>query len=198
MIGRLRGRAEFAGDGAVIVDVGGVGYHVFASANTLRNIAPGAEVNLLIETHVREDHIHLYGFTGEEERVWFKQLLTVSGVGTKVAMAVLSALQPGRLAAAIAAQDKAAFKGAPGVGPKLAERIITELKSKVSTLAAVPAGAGKAVPGEGADVGDAISALVNLGYNRSEAYGAVQKVARESKQASVSDLIRLGLKELAS
>jgi Holliday junction DNA helicase RuvA len=199
MIGKLKGMIEQAGADSVIIDVGGVGYLVFCSGRTLRQLNPGRESTLFIETHVREDHIHLFGFSAEEERLWFKQLQTVSGVGAKVALAVLSALSPDQLITAIASQDKAAFKAVAGVGPKLAERILVELKSKVSGLSIVPkTGGGVATESAGGEIADAISALINLGYNRSEAYGAVQKAAQANKTAKVSDLIRLGLKELAS
>ncbi len=202
MIAKLKGRIDDVGAGHAVVDVGGVGYLVFASGRTLGRLAPGQVTELLIDTHVREDHIHLYGFLDAAERDWFRLLTTVQGVGVKVAMALLTALTPDALMRAIVAGDKAAVK-CPGVGPKLAARIVVELKEKVGAmaLAAVPGAAaddiGPALTAGGA-VGDAASALVNLGYNPSQALGAVSRVAgRLGPQATVEALIRGGLGELA-
>ena len=200
MIAKLRGRLDSVGDDWLVVDVGGVGYLVFASARTLSAAPPmGGDLDLFIETHVREDHIHLYGFASGRERDLFRLLLTVQGVGAKVALAILSILEPDALETAIAAQDKAAIAQASGVGPKLAGRIVNELKDKVA--AAALAGAARpalaAVAG-GDRAGDAVSALVNLGYRPSEAHGAVATAANDlGPDADVAALIRAGLKELA-
>lgn len=202
MIGRLRGLVEIHGDESVIIDAGGVGYLVYVSAHTLRKLPPdGGASQLFIETHVREDHIHLYGFFEAEEQESFRMLTTVNGVGNKVGLAILSVLTPDQVMTAIAAQDKNAFRQVSGVGPKLAERIVIELKDKAKGLAlaaSTSAKTGKAHAGEQVAVSDAISALINLGYNRSDAYTAVQRVAREKGVEKVDELIRLSLKELAS
>lgn len=205
MIGKLTGRIDTVEEDRCLIDVGGVGYLVFASARTLGQVAPGQAAALLIETHVREDHIHLYGFAERGEREWFRLLSTVQGVGARVALAILSVLSPDELATAVAAQDKAAVARANGVGPKLAGRIVAELKDKAGALvfhggrrlatasAAAPASDGLAQTAE-----DAISALVNLGYRRSEAFAAVAAASRDlGPEAKLDALIRAGLKELA-
>jgi Holliday junction DNA helicase RuvA len=203
MIAKLSGVLDSMREGSTVVDVQGVGYLVFCSAATQRRLPPvGDPVSLLIETHVREDHIHLYGFADPGERDWFRHLLTVQGVGSKVALAILSAVKPDDLARAIAAQDKSVLTQADGVGPKLAQRIVNELKDKVGGLAlAALAGAGlrgAAAPVESEIAIDAVSALVNLGYRRAEAFGAIAHAAqRLGRDAPVADLIRAGLKELA-
>ncbi|HZL60063.1 MAG TPA: Holliday junction branch migration protein RuvA [Stellaceae bacterium] len=194
MIAMLSGIVEQTGSESLVVDVNGVGYHVFCSMRTLTR-APirGEPLRLFIETHVREDHIHLYGFVDESERAWFRLLTTVQGVGARTAMAILGSLAPGELATAIMAQDRGAITRADGVGPKLAGRIMIELKDKAAGLAPEPSLA--ATP-EGAAV-DAVSALVNLGYPKSEAYGAIAEAARRLGPAARLDvLIKAGLKEL--
>src|SRR6185437_10516480 len=144
MIGKLRGTVDAVGEAHAIVDVGGVGYEVQASARTLRALQLGQEVSLAIETHVREDAIRLYGFTSEVERAWFRMLQTIQGVGTKVALGVLGTLAPPDLANAVALQNWAAVEQAPGVGKKLAQRIVAELKDKAPalTIAGLPTPAG--------------------------------------------------------
>ena len=139
MIAKLRGKVDKTGDGYVVIDVHGIGYMVYCSNRTL-NILVGVtgEVSLVIETHVREDHIHLYGFADEVEQACFKLLITVQGVGAKVCLAILSALEPDRLVQAIAARDQTAITNAPGVGPKLATRILTELKAVSYTHLTLP------------------------------------------------------------
>jgi Holliday junction DNA helicase RuvA len=204
MIAKLSGRLDTAGADHVVIDVGGVGYLVFCSARTLARLGnPGGTVSVLVETHVREDHIHLYGFADAGERDWFRTLITVQGVGARVALAVLGVLEPEALVRAIAAQDRAAVSRADGVGPKLATRILTELKDKAGALV-LGAAAGKAAAGgpapatAGTAEADAVSALVNLGYGRGEAFGAVITAARTLGQdAEVSALIRAGLRELS-
>ncbi len=194
MIAMLAGVVDQASADGIVLDVNGVGYLVFASSRTLAKLpGRGEPMRLLIETHMREDHIHLYGFGDEAERAWFRLLMTVQGVGAKIALALLSALSPENLALAIGAQDRAALTQAEGVGPKLAQRILNELKDKVGGLSLGPA----AAPVAGAAT-EAVSALVNLGYPRSDAYGAVAAAARRlGAAASLDALIRSGLKELA-
>jgi Holliday junction DNA helicase RuvA len=197
MIALLTGIVEQAAADGVVVDVNGVGYLVFASARTLARVpGRGEPLRLLVETHVREDHIHLYGFADEAERAWFRLLTTVQGVGAKLALAILGVLAPDALVTAIMAQDKAALARADGVGPKLAQRIANELRDKVGGVALGPAAAGAPAPPTGAAV-DAVSALVNLGYSRSDAFGAVHAAAtRLGGEAKIDALIRAGLQEL--
>jgi Holliday junction DNA helicase RuvA len=199
VIARLTGILDSAGADSAVIDVNGVGYLVFASGRTLGQLPRAGEVaSLHIETHVREDHIHLYGFASLEERDWFRLLTTVQGVGAKLALALLGALAPAALAEAVLVQDKTSLTRAPGVGLKLAQRIVTELKDKVGGIAlgAVAAGALEAEPK--GPLADAVSALVNLGYRRVEALGAVSAAARDlGRQATTEALIRAGLKELS-
>ena len=198
MIAMLSGTVDqVAGDSAVL-DVNGVGYLVFCSSRTLQRIGGrGERVRLLVETHVREDHIHLYGFAEEAERNWFRLLTTVQGVGARIALAVLSVLAPDALTTAILAQDKAALARAEGVGQKLAQRIAIELKDKVGDIALGAAALAAPASPDGVAAADAVSALVNLGYQRSDAYGAVATAARRLGPAAAIDaLIRAGLKEL--
>ncbi len=205
MIGKLTGVLESSGEDWALIDVRGVGYLVFCSARTLERAGrQGDGVSLLVETHVREDHIHLYGFADPGERDWFRLLSTVQGVGAKMALAVLSTLSPTDLIRAIAAQDKAALTRANGVGPRLAARIVAELKDKAGTAAlgpaaAIGAGAGAISAGLEAPAEDALSALVNLGYGRSEALGAVVEASRRlGTKAPLASLIKEGLKELSA
>ena len=204
MIGKLKGRVDSYGEDFLILDVGGVGYLVHCSSRTLQRLAPvGEAATLAIETHVREDMIRLYGFESDGEREWFRLLQTVQGVGAKVALAILSSLDPGGLATAIASGDKGAVARAPGVGPKLAARIVAEMKDKVPAFAALdPALArlsgavedGRAPP----PVADAVSALVNLGYAPAQASAAVAAAVKDAGvDAEARVLIRLGLRELA-
>jgi Holliday junction DNA helicase RuvA len=201
MIAMLRGVLDSTAEDSAIVDVNGVGYLVFCSRRTLDVMPPsGSDVRVYVETHVREDHIHLYGFLQPEERSWFRLLTTVQGVGARVALSILTALPPDQLLAAVVAQDKAQINRANGVGPKLAARIVTELKDKVggiavSAPAAIVAGGAAA---DGAPNEEAVSALVNLGFSRTEAFGAVARAGQSlGEAAAVDDLIRSGLKELA-
>ena len=204
MIGKLRGVIDSYGEDFVILDVHGVGYVVQCSARTLQALpAPGEAATLSIETYVREDQIRLFGFTSDAERDWFRLLQTVQGVGAKVALSVLGALKPAELASAIAIGDKAAIKRAPGVGTKVAERLVVELKDKAPAYADVdPAvirlsGAlnEKRAP---QPVLDAVSALVNLGYGQPQAAAAIAAASKSAGDAAeTAQLIRLGLKELA-
>ena len=204
MIARLAGTVDSVGPEGVVIDVGGVGYLAFCSNRTIGRLPPpGDAVRLLIETHVREDHIHLYGFIDAAERDWFRLLTTVQGVGARLALEILSAVMPEALVLAIVAQDKAMLTRAEGVGPRLAARIVNELRDKVGGLALVPASPAAALTGGGvglAEAGagaDAVSALVNLGYRRAEAFGAVAAASRRLGDGAALDaLIRAGLQEL--
>lgn len=203
MIGKLRGVVDSIEEEAIILDVNGVGYLVSASARTLRAIpAAGEPAELLIETHVREDAIRLYGFLTAAERDWFRLLQSVQGVGAKVALGILGALSAEALSAAVARQDKAMMARAPGVGPKLAARLVLELKDKAPALAAAdfahadlgPERAPKLVKA----AEDAVLALVGLGYAQQQAAAAVGRIsARLGPDAETAALIRAGLKELA-
>ena len=194
MIAKLKGLIDSSGDDWAVIDVAGVGYRVFCSAPTLARLRVGEAASLLIETHMREDHIHLYGFIDASELDWFRLLTTVQGVGAKVGLAILSVLGSGDLARALASGDRAAITRANGVGAKLATRILSELKDKVGEAALGP-GAG---PIDTGAAGDAASALVNLGYSASEALGAVTLAAGKlGADAGAEALIRAGLAELA-
>ena len=219
MIAKLRGMVDTIGEDYFIIDVNGVGYLVYASAKTLARLHVGEGASVLTETVVREDSITLFGFSSALEKEWFITLTKVQGVGAKVCLSILSALTPLQLAQAISAQDKASFTRANGVGPKLAARIVTELKDKIVTIpvAATTTTAEiekeldmdadqevnayedslVAMESNSANTDDAISALVNLGYQRIEAYRVVNKVQSENPNADVSELIRLSLKEFA-
>ena len=181
----------------MVIDVNGVGYLVQASTRTLATLPnPPAVARLLVETHVREDAISLYGFTESGERDWFRLLTTVQGVGAKVALGILSVLSPTDLVAVVIGGDRASLTRAPGVGPKLAVRLLSELASKVGAL---PTAAGMTVPAAPMGVeADALSALGNLGYRRVEAYPVVARVReRLGEAAGVDAVIRDSLKELA-
>lgn len=204
MIGKLKGIVEELDADSLIIDVNGVGYNVFVSSRLLGNVTVGQALSLIIEMNVREDHIHLYGFPDSIERDWFRLLATVQGVGNKTGLAILAAYTPEKLVQAIMAKDIAAFKAVSGIGPKLAERIVTELKDKVlkmptngftvsGTKSPNPE---SRIPNPGI-TNDAISALVNLGYSRSDSYAVVVKVAQNNKDnQGLDSLIRLSLKEL--
>ena len=204
MIGKLRGKVDAVGESHLILDVMGVGYEVLASSRTLRNLKAGDDASLTIDTHVREDAIKLYGFTSEVERTWFRTLQTIQGVGAKVALAVLGTLSPQDLANAIALGQWQAVEETMGVGKKLAQRIVMELKDKAPGLSV----AGLNVPAAGATsdtralIGnapaEAISALTNLGYQPLQASQAVAVAMQElGEGADVGKLIKRGLKELA-
>jgi len=207
MIAKLTGILDSAREGQAVIDVNGVGYLVFCSARTLAALPPrGQAASLAIETHVREDHIHLYGFANDAEREWFKLLTTVQGVGARVALAILSVLSPTEVAQAIVAGDRTAVARADGVGPKLAQRVVTELKDKAGGIGlahGVPVAQAFGKPAAGAEedgeLADAVSALVNLGYKRVEAFGAVSNASRKlGRKVAAADLIRAGLKELGA
>lgn len=221
MIAKLRGIVDTIGEDYCILDVNGVGYLVSASAKTLSRLNRGGTAVLLIETIVREDSISLFGFSDAWEKEWFLTLTKVQGVGAKVCLAILSVLSPDQLAQAVSAQDKASFTRAAGVGPKLAARIVTELKDKIVTIpmeASVKADLNNVTEGtagteteayedavvelqadeDSSKTDDAISALVNLGYQRIEAYRAVNLALKNNPNAGVPELIRLALKEFAT
>lgn len=204
MIGKLKGMVDTVGDDHALIDVNGVVYEAHCSGRTLQALPRAGEATVLfIEMIVREDMIRLYGFASEAEKSWFKLLMTVQGVGSRVALAMLSTLSPSDLSSAIALQDKAMVGRAPGVGPKLAQRIVTELKGKMPAMGNIDAGViglqsalGEGVAG--GNVADAVSALVNLGYAQAQASGAVARViAKEGEDTATEKLIRLGLRELS-
>ncbi|MGZ5823825.1 MAG: Holliday junction branch migration protein RuvA [Methyloceanibacter sp.] len=202
MIGKLTGRLEALSTSAVIVDVNGVGYEVTVPTRTLAALPPlGETVSLAIDTHLRDDAIRLYGFASEHERAWFRALQTVQGVGAKVALAVVGTLTVTDLANAVALQDKGHVARAPGVGPKVAARIVAELRDKMPSLAPAirPGGAAPiAMLPEGLAAKDAVSALTNLGYAHVQAAAAIQAaIGKAGRTARAEELIRLGLKELA-
>lgn len=201
MFAKLTGVIEDLAEDHLVLDCHGVGYLVQASARTLATLTQGETASLRIETMVGEDHIRLYGFRARDEQQWFKLLQSVQGVGARVALAILSVLPPERLMAVIAAQDKASVAQANGVGPKLAQRIVSELKDK----AALPLGAAPLVQGGApitgsvpATTADALSALANLGYTPAQAHMAVMAaLATLGSGADLSSLIRQALKEVA-
>ena len=204
MIGKLRGVIDSYGDDSVVIDVHGVGYLVHCSARTLQSLpAPGEAATISIETWVREDQIRLYGFATDLEREWFRILTGVQGVGAKVALAVLGTLKVADLANAIALGDKGQIARAPGVGPKLAQRLVIELKDKAPAFANVDPAVVR-LQGDLAErraplpVSEAVSALVNLGYGEIQASAAIAAAVRSAgDKATTESLIRLGLKELA-
>jgi Holliday junction DNA helicase RuvA len=204
VIGKLRGVIDAYGEDSVVVDVHGVGYLVHCSARTLQTLPPpGEAATISIETWVREDQIRLYGFANDLEREWFRILTSVQGVGAKVALGVLGTLKVADLANAIALGDKAKVARAPGVGPKLAQRLVTELKDKAPAFASIDPAVAR-LSGEVAErrapqpVSEAVSALVNLGYGEIQASAAVAAAVRSAgDKATTESLIRLGLKELA-
>lgn len=202
MIGKLTGTVDSISLSAAIIDVGGVGYEVTLGARQLSALPPmGETVTLSIDTHMREDGVKLYGFASEHERAWFRALQSVQGVGAKVALAVLGTLSAADLANAVALQDKALVARAPGVGQKVAARIVAELKDKMPALAPAMVGGGPApitVLPEGLAARDAVSALTNLGYAHGEAAAAVSAaIGVAGNNARAEELIRIGLKELA-
>ena len=215
MIAKLRGVVDSIGEDFCVIDVNGVGYLVFASAKTLSKLSLGGQFSLLIETVVREDSISLFGFADAWEKEWFTTLTKVQGVGAKVCLAILSVLNPLQLAQAVSAQDKNSFTRASGVGPKLAARIVTELKDKIVTIPVNDMAKDMnmdmtpqdqvnsyedVLTAQAADpdkIEDAISALVNLGYQRLEAYKAVNQAVLQAPDADMAELIKLALKEFA-
>jgi Holliday junction DNA helicase RuvA len=203
VIAKLAGVVDQLEHDGAIINVHGVGYRTFCSTRTLSRLpSAGSSVGLLIETHVREDHIHLYGFIDAPERDWFRLLTTVQGVGARLALSILSVMTPETLGLAILAQDKSALTQAEGVGPRLAARIVNELREKAGSVAiSVPSPT--ALPSAEPEIdrgvaADAILALENLGVGRSEALGAIAAAARRvGGEAAADVLIKAGLEELA-
>ncbi|MRG72823.1 Holliday junction branch migration protein RuvA [Alphaproteobacteria bacterium HT1-32] len=206
MIAQLRGTLAMIAEDHAVIDVGGVGYQVFCSTSTLSKMPPvGDPVTVAVETVVREDRIHLFGFLSALERDWFRRLCSIQGVGQKVALAIQSSMNADALVHAIAAGDAAAFKPVSGVGPKLAGRIIGELKDKIGgmdfALAPQSTGAEASASVAGSAAQDAMSALVNLGYRRADALRAVSTVVTQlgdAEAAGVQAIIRGALKELSA
>ncbi len=216
MISKLSGILDSVHENFLILDVQGVGYQVYASSSTLAQCTGvGEPLSLLIDTHVKEDYIKLFGFQNTAEQEWFRLLTSVQGVGAKAAMSIMTACPPEQLGFAIAAGDKPAIQRADGVGPKLAARILTELKDKAGkidlqagkNLGAKGVSISVAAPnmGEGGVAQDAVSALINLGYQRTDAYAAVMNVKEKAanddgngeSELDLGEMIRLSLQELA-
>lgn len=208
MIGKLSGRIDYRGADHLLIDVGGVGYLVYVSERTLAAL-PGAgeAVSLYTDLLVREDLLQLFGFPTQVEKEWHRLLMGVQGIGAKASMAILGALGPDGVAQAIALGDWNAVKAAPGVGPKIAQRVVNELKGKAPAMMAMPGEAladavsdaviEPVVTSDGAAQADALSALGNLGYAPGEAARAVAEAARDAPDADASALIRAALKLLA-
>ena len=201
MIAKLTGLLDTIGSDEVVIDVSGVGYLVFCSARTLRSFERvGDPITIFVETHVREDHIHLFGFADQNERDWFQLLTTVQGVGAKVALAILGTLSPDDLVNAMISEDKAALTRAPGVGPRLAVRLLAELKEKSVDLNAIKQPDPSKISDDHASlVSDAVSALINLGYGRSAAFSAVALAAQAiGEDVDVEGLVKAALQELSA
>ena len=197
MIGKLTGKIDACFDDHLLIDVGGVGYLVYCATKNLHQFNSGDFCQLFIETHVREDHIHLYGFKTIEEKQFFILLQSVNGIGARMALAVLSHLSPSEIQLAVAQKNKEAFRAISGVGPKLAERILIELKDKVNHSSLNYLDTKEIGVSSSASinlVNDAVSALTNLGINKMEAQNAVSKVLAIKPDASIDELIRLALR----
>lgn len=193
MIGKLTGKIDEIEEDSVILDVGGVGYHIFVSADTIASASKnlGSVMSLYIETHVREDHFHLYGFTNREEKSTFNMLQTVSGIGARMALSILSQSSPARIQGAIDAKDKSIFTRISGIGPKLADRMLIELKGKrfadsIEILEGVPNVNNEALE-------DAAGALVNLGIGKSEAAILVKNIMQKNPNAAIDEIIKIAL-----
>ncbi|WP_420434254.1 Holliday junction branch migration protein RuvA [Hyphobacterium sp.] len=212
MIGKLRGRVDAIGESEAVIDVNGVGYLVGMSGQALARLQQGEEVEIHIETYVREDALKLWGFLSERERAWFARLQLIQGVGAKAALAILDALGVDELESAAALGDASAFGQAKGVGPKLAGRLALELKDKPPPMGrafapgfnvAASAGIASANPAENSGSAnparqDAVSALLNLGYAETDARRAAAAASRANPEAETGELIRLALKELST
>ena len=194
MIGKLKGQVESVYDDHFILDVGGVGYLIYSSSKTLGKLSLGEYCEILIQTHVREDHIHLYGFYNLEEKSTFAMLQSVKGVGTKMALAILSCLTPDQVELSLATRDKDAFNGVSGVGKKLAERIITELKDKFISND-IGLSVNNTVPASGHIANDAVLALINLGISRIDAHNRVNAALSVDSDMSINNLIKTALKK---
>lgn len=196
MIGKLNGKVDACFDDHALIDVNGVGYLVYCSAKSLHSLVAGEFCRLFIETHVREDRIHLYGFLTIEEKSFFNILQSVSGIGTRLALLILSHLPPREINLALNNRDKEVFKGISGVGPKLAERIIIELKDRVmpNLIHSNDTNLSSANIGLSAIAIDAISALTNLGVNKIAAQNSVKAILAKNDKISLDELIKLALK----
>jgi len=197
MIGKITGKVDSTFEDHVIIDVGGVGYLIYISAMTLHKLDLNSNCELFINTHVREDHIHLYGFLSLEEKSFFNLLQTVGGIGAKMAMTILSFLTPEKIQIAVSTKDKDAFRSISGVGPKMAERILIELKDKVSGHAAALSNElklGNASYNAPSSISsDAIAALISLGINRAQAYNTVANIITHNPTITINELIRQAL-----
>ncbi len=196
MIGKLNGRVDSCFEDHAIIDVNGVGYLVYCSARSLHALVAGEFYHLFIETQVREDHIHLYGFLSIEEKSFFNILQSVSGIGPRLALSILSHLTPAKIQLAVTQRDKEAFRAISGVGPKLAERIIIELRDKVTSniIHSNYASSNLNSIGGSEIAHDAISALTNLGINKIEAQNSVLAILAKNEEISIDELIKLALK----
>lgn len=197
MIGKLKGRVDSCSDDHAIIDVNGVGYLVYCSAKSLHKLTEGDFCQLFIDTHVREDHIHLYGFLSLQEKAFFNILQSVNGIGTRMALSILSQLTPEQIAIAVSQKDKDSFRSVSGVGPKLAERILIELKDKVGNNFPNCNFSNSTILNTGSITSDAISALTNLGINKIEAQNSVVTIFSKNPEILLDELIRLALKERA-
>jgi Holliday junction DNA helicase RuvA len=194
MIGKLKGQIDSCFEDHTIIDVGGIGYKVYCTLKSLARLVVGEFCTLYIETHVREDHINLYGFPILQEKDCFNILQTVTGIGPRLALTILSQLNPGDIAGAVVAKDKEAFRAVSGVGPKMAERMLVELKGKLdashlfnNTIITTSADNGEIA-------NDAVSALVNLGINRTEAQNSISLILNGNPELSINELIKEALK----
>ena len=192
MIGKLRGKVDFVGEDKLILDVNGVGYNVYASSKVLASFKVGMEISLIIETIVREDYIHLYGFAREIEKTWFNELGKVKGVGNKVGLKILGSLSIDEIIVAINSADKAAFSMVPGIGPKLALRIVSELKGSVDKVGSLTVADFDAEVKPGT-----LSALESLGYRRSDVYNVVSKKISNNPEITLETLITESLREIS-
>ncbi|ADE29909.1 Holliday junction branch migration protein RuvA [Rickettsia prowazekii] len=193
MIGKLNGKIDSHCDDYVIIDVNGVGYLVYASGKTLAKLVEGKFYKLFIETHVREEHIHLYGFLTLEEKNFFNLLQSVNGIGTKMALSILSNLTPTDIQIAINNDDRNIFKAISGVGAKLAERIMLELKDKITKIFSSSAII-KDSNISSIAINEVMKALVNLGFTRFEAQNTVQGIITQNPKISIDELIKTALK----
>jgi len=205
MIGKLIGKIDEIYEDKLILNVGGVGYNVFASSKVLSNLAKNDNMSLIIETIVREDHIHLYGFRNELERSWFNELCKVKGVGNKVALKILSILEINDIILAISSADKSYFASVPGIGPKLALRIISELKDSVNNMGSnitvgdlqIQSSSNNEKASNSQLLNDAVSALENLGYKRMEVYKIVSENISDNPNSSLESLITNSLRKIS-
>lgn len=195
MIGKLKGKIDYFSEDYLILDVGGVGYQVFCSARSLQLLSIGDFCELYIDTHVREDHIHLYGFLSDIEKACFSTLQSVSGIGPRMALNILSHLSVEQIQMGVSTKNKELFRNVSGVGPKLAERMVLELKDKISIIPGLNAASIGSFSGKQSDVAeDSILALTSLGVNRAHAQNLVAGILAASPDISVDELIKQALK----